>query len=174
MKKDIPSALWFPLSWSKSSSSRMPEVPCPYWTTSPLLGPIRRPTGDGDPHPEEGDEWLPEDDVQLAEPTEFSRSTGTPPKILHRVKYGKSKLSYDKCLNMTGVLPRPVRAQLMARSLMAISLGWISMKGLCPIPMNTLSCIRISVWRSAQTSALWGFTNQWAIPAVYGQFLNFM
>lgn len=146
MKKDIPSALWFPLSWSKSSSSRMPEVPCTYWTTSPLLGPIIRPTGDGDPHPEEGDEWLPEDDVQLAEPTEFSRSTGTPPKILlFLVKYGKSKLSYDKCLNMTGVLPRPVRAQLMARSLMAISLGWISMKGLCPIPMNTLSCIRISV-----------------------------
>lgn len=118
----IPSTLWFPLS--KSSSSRIPEVPRPNRTTSLLVGPIRCPTEE--PHPEEDDEWLPEDDVQLAEPVEFKRRTGRPPKVsrktntfqhlnflnfkLNKISLNLSYTVYGLNTVATRVLPRPVKA----------------------------------------------------------------
>lgn len=41
-------------------------------------------------------------------------------------------------------VPLPISTQLTALLLIAASLGLMSMNGLFPIPMNTLSCIRIS------------------------------
>lgn len=58
----------------------------------------------------------------------------------------KSKLAMNCIffLTLCGCLLLPGGMQVTARSQMAALLCWMSMKGLRPIPMNTLSCIRSS------------------------------
>lgn len=65
----------------------------------------------------------------------------------------KNKLQPGETQMTNAGAPRPISTQLTALSLMAASLGWMSMNGLFPIPMNTLSCILISDKDNIKSSA---------------------